>query len=320
MKKTSALFLLLVFLFPVAAFGEEAYKFTKPITIYTAAPSGIPTDIMLRMITGRMEKELGVSVNIIPSPGGGGNTCLLKTLAAPHDGHTYTWTSSYKLMAANLFKVDRVAYEEMIPVARMGHGNFRLVVKSGQYKDFDALLEAARQNPGKLNIAIMSHKTGIFATPVAEIEKRWGVKFNYVTFQDNGAVTAALLGGHIDAAVFLTTMGGSEAILNITGRDVPALQGVPTPESLGKEPIPMSTDMAILAPSDAPREALETFAAAFYNAMANNPELEDIALKADWYLAPGQSIPELQEDWKTGRADIQSLKDSGLFDLSGEGQ
>src|SRR5690554_2908671 len=60
----------------------------KPINVIVAYSAGGNTDIAARILLPYVEEELGVPLNVINKPGGGGWTGWTEFLNAPKDGYT----------------------------------------------------------------------------------------------------------------------------------------------------------------------------------------------------------------------------------------
>ncbi|MFD2844964.1 tripartite tricarboxylate transporter substrate-binding protein [Paracoccus cavernae] len=66
----------------------------KPITLIVAWNAGGGTDAIARVVAAGMEKELGVTVNVVNKPGGGGVIGHSEMLNAKSDGYTLGFASA----------------------------------------------------------------------------------------------------------------------------------------------------------------------------------------------------------------------------------
>ena len=72
---------------PGAATAADNYP-SRPITVIVPYPAGGGTDIVARALTGLLEKELGVPINVVNKGGGGGIPGQTAVANAKPDGYT----------------------------------------------------------------------------------------------------------------------------------------------------------------------------------------------------------------------------------------
>src|SRR5262245_44123905 len=61
---------------------------SKPMRVIAAGPAGATADIVARLITEPLAKELGQTAIVEPKPGAAGAIAVNDLLQSPHDGHT----------------------------------------------------------------------------------------------------------------------------------------------------------------------------------------------------------------------------------------
>ena len=83
---------------PAAAFAQAGYP-DRPIRIIVAFPPGASTDIVARLVGGKLGEVLGQNVVIENRPGAGGNIGAAAAKRANPDGYTLLMNSS--AMAVN---------------------------------------------------------------------------------------------------------------------------------------------------------------------------------------------------------------------------
>src|SRR5690606_37866710 len=127
---------------------------TKPITLVVGFPPGGGADHVGRVYANNLAKVLGQPVVVENRPGAGSTIGASFVARAAADGYTlYLGNASVMGSDSALYKVDYTA-DNFIPVAQLTTGPMVLIVNSGlginSVKD---LLDRARDQPGKLNVA-----------------------------------------------------------------------------------------------------------------------------------------------------------------------
>ncbi len=170
------------------------------------------------------------------------------------------------------------------PVALLAADDLILVVnRDSAIKDFDQWISQAKaQSPA---VGGMGAVNVDFIIPTLLAEKA-GYEFEYVSFNQQGELTTALLSGALDAMVVnpgevsgLLESGDLRAIA-FTGKKTPAsLAGVPTLGEKGYE-MNISAPRGIVLPPDAPKEAQEWWIATMKK-VVETPEWAEYVKKHD---------------------------------------
>lgn len=176
------------------AYPSENIRFIIP---YDA---GGPTDVTARALAPCLGKELGQSVVPENVPGGSGAVGMQKLIGAKADGHTVAIVTPGMTVLTPLVNNLDYSKEDISPIGVIAHVPMNLVVgKDSPYKDAKAFIDAAKANPGKLNIAVAGSST-VQAIELQRLEEQYGVDVTVVPFNGSAGATTALLGGHADAA------------------------------------------------------------------------------------------------------------------------
>src|SRR4051812_38266054 len=61
---------------------------TKPLRVIAAGPAGATADLIARLITDPLAKDLGQTAIVDPKPGAAGAIAVAELLQSAHDGHT----------------------------------------------------------------------------------------------------------------------------------------------------------------------------------------------------------------------------------------
>jgi tripartite-type tricarboxylate transporter receptor subunit TctC len=268
LKRATALFVLcLAFLsLEGPVFSAAGTYPSKPIRfIVPFAPGGV-TDMVSRLMSGKLSERLGQQVIVENMGGGAGIPGLERTAKAAPDGYTLciaTLSFAYRpALEANLpFDIRK----DFTPIAKLGGGVAALavnpnVVPAKTLKEFIAL---AKQKPGQLIFS-----SGVVGSPshlMAELFKdKTNVDFKIVNFKSAGPALTDLLGGHSHFNMTSTmtlipyAKSGQLRLLGTTGLMRSALlPDVPTISEAGAPGFEVSDWWGIIAPAGIPSPIIE---------------------------------------------------------------
>jgi tripartite-type tricarboxylate transporter receptor subunit TctC len=216
MKKTLALIALLLAICSVMGFAggkSDAQYPTKDIQFIVPADAGGGTDGISRKLTSLVEKSLGGSFYVVNKSDASAAIGPNQVMNSAPDGYTIgaatydsvigsIWNQFIKGYDMNKLKFIALATEESDAI---------MVLSESPYKTFDDLIQAAKQKPGQLKIAI----NGIGARnhlAMLRIEEKYQVKFNMISYTTSAPQREALLNREVEAVI--TSLGDFAAILN----------------------------------------------------------------------------------------------------------
>lgn len=203
-------------------FPDRAISFIVPY----AAGGG--SDIMVRSADKIATdlKLLPQSFTISNVAGGSGFTGKQQAISRPPDGYTLTVVDDPNVFGQILNQAP-MKYTDFTYVARLVEDYNMVIVRSeSPLKTMKDWLDAAKANPKGVSVG----GTGIGNNDhvqLANIEKRTGTQFNYVSFDSGGQVMTNVLGGQLDSAL----ANPSEAFEQMRAGRVRAL-GVSAPQRL----------------------------------------------------------------------------------------
>ena len=223
-----------------AADGQEAYP-VKPVKVIVPFPPGGATDVLARMLAGKLGERWSQQVLVDNRPGAGGAIGIAAAARSPADGYTM-------LVAGPAFLVYRLYDEqpwdplrEFIPLTNAASDASVVIVHpSLATKTLKELVALARANPGKLSFA----SAGSGTTPHLSMEfvkAASGLAMTHVPYQGaNPAVTAVVANqvplasvGQSGAAMQMIQAGKVRAIAITGPARSPALPDVPTFQESG---------------------------------------------------------------------------------------
>jgi tripartite-type tricarboxylate transporter receptor subunit TctC len=257
------LFSLSLFISP--AFAQNTYP-TKEITLIVPFAAGGPTDIVARLVSVRMSKQLGQQIVIENIVGTGGTTAAIRTKRSAPDGYTIMM-GHMGTHAAAVALNPNLAYsptEDFEPIGITASMPVLILVR----RDFPAttlseFIGYAQNHPGELTMAHAGVGSVSFAT-CELLSSLTGIKPVMVAFQGTGPAINALAKGRVDymcdQIVNAVPQVQSEVIKAFAignPKRSPVLPNVPTSAEAGLPDFRASAWNALFAPKGTPREIID---------------------------------------------------------------
>jgi tripartite-type tricarboxylate transporter receptor subunit TctC len=269
---------------PLPAFAQGAYP-DKPIRLVVPYPPGGFTDILGRLIAGKLQTTLGQSV-IVDNRGGGGSSIGTAFVArAPADGYTLLLVAPDFAINESLM-ASRLSYDarkDFTPVIRAAWSPMVLVTHpTVQAANVGDLIKLAKANPGKYSFA--SGGTGTGSHLALELFKtRAGVNLVHVPYKGVGPAMTDLLGGQV-AGAFLQyaaarphiESGKLRALATPSGKRSPAMPQVPTVAETGLPGFDVEPWFGIVAPAGTPAPIVSRLNAEIAKAMQDTEVREKL--------------------------------------------
>lgn len=255
-----------------AEFPERTITWVVPF-----APGGA-TDTLARQFAARMSRGSPQPIVVDNVPGAGGTLGAGKVAKARPDGYTLlVGHVGYMAAAPSLYK--ELAYD---PVA-----DFDAVIrfpdtpmvlecgKAGKTRDVRALMQYARDNPGKVTFANAGVGSAghLVAALFASATKTDVV---HVPYKGNAPAITDIVGGRVDCmfdqsnTALPQVKGNAVAAFAVTSpQRIPQMPDVPTLDETGLTGFEAATWYGIYAPRGTPPEAIRWLVARFNEAMAD---------------------------------------------------
>jgi putative tricarboxylic transport membrane protein len=187
---------------PGSASAQAKYP-SKTIEVVVPFAPGGGTDNMMRMITGIMEenKWSPVPLNVNNRPGGSGTIGYSYLITKKGDSHVVAGATPMIVSGKLQGRLPGNHRDAITILMIVAIDELMLSVRTeSPYKTVDDFVAAARAKPGVLTVGGTGthNEDHIF---VHLLEQAAKIKLKYVPFNSGGEVTAALMGGHIDAGV-----------------------------------------------------------------------------------------------------------------------
>lgn len=296
--------------------SESAEGFPdKPINVIVSYSAGGGTDTGARILIPYVEEELGVDMNIINKPGGGGWVGWTELANADPDGYTIGYINTPNLMTGYLdpkYNRDQ-SLDSFTPIANhvTDPGAIAIRPNDDRFSTIEELMEYAKENE------LTATSTGAGSDDhyaSLKLNDKFGTKFKAVHNSGSADSRAAVLGGHVD--VLFANVGelatlhkeGEVKIVAVMSKEKsPFLEDVPTLAESGYEDVYSWSARGLAAPAGIDEEKLEILRAAFEKGIKNEEQVEkmgEMGLQVD-YL-DGEEYDQLLKEDEEG---VKALSD-----------
>jgi tripartite-type tricarboxylate transporter receptor subunit TctC len=265
-------------LFVSGAIAQGDYP-SKPIKIIVPFPPAGGTDTLSRAISHAITTDTKWTFVVENRPGAGGNIGLDAAAKSPPDGYTIAMGQTANL-AVNPALYSSLPFDplkDFAPIVLLSSQPLIIVVSAASpYKTLKELVEAARKNPGKVNMA--SAGNGTIGHIGGELfQRRAGIKMTHVPYKGAGPAVADIIGGSVDTifgnsqSVGGLVAGGRLRPLAVTSpRRLPAFPDVPTVAESGYPGFEAATWSGLVAPAGTPKPIIDKLNAAANKALASS--------------------------------------------------
>ena len=164
-------------------------------------PAGGSTDVMARLVSGKLTERLAQQVVVDNRPGANGIIGIQLVVNSQPDGHTLIMAAGSFGSLGSLYKLPFDVQKDLAPIALVATSPYVLVVQpSLPVKTVSDLIGYAKANPGKLNYAAST--PGSLQRLSGELLKRTGgFDMLYVPYKGTGAMMPDVLGGRLHLVI-----------------------------------------------------------------------------------------------------------------------
>ena len=300
-------------------FAVRAQSFpTKPLRFIVPFAAGGNADVTARLAGEGMSRKLGQPVLIDNRPGAGGVVGQELVLQAPADGYTLVIAAFGTLFVSPLMAGKPSMVPLFAPVTSLSTVPMIIVVPANsRFKDWQALLGAAKAKPGTISMGHAGNGTPNH-TDILRIQENEKVNFAIVPYRGSGVGLNDALAGQIDSycdqlssSLPHIKSGKLKALVVVGEKRVPELPDVPTLAETGCTAFDGGTTLGIFVKLDTPAQiiaALNTAAVA---------ALEEPAIKQKFAELGATVRPSTPDAFaaflKTEDAGIGELAKKGLL-------
>lgn len=231
----------------------------RPLTIVMPFAAGSGTDVITRIISGKLSDALGQSVVADNKPGANGIIAASQVLRAAPDGYTLFATGN-TTHSANPSLLKNLPYDplnDFTPIARTGNFAFVLVVApSLPVKSVGELVTYAKSNPGKVSYA-SANSPGIVSGAI--FAKRAGLELLHVPYKSSPQALVDVMAGRVSMSFidFATASshlksGALRALAVTTAKRSGLLPEIPTMQEAGITPFNVTSWSGYFGPAKLP--------------------------------------------------------------------
>ncbi|WP_458097219.1 Bug family tripartite tricarboxylate transporter substrate binding protein [Roseomonas sp. WA12] len=262
---------------PLGAQAQEAYP-SRPITMLVGFAPGGGTDIVARMLSPRLQEELGQPITVENRAGASGTLAAAAAARSRPDGYTLlTGTVSTQCTVAPLMRPP--PYDQLrdfTPIMLLGTLPLVVVVRADSpARDIAGLKALAAEKPGGLNYGTSG--VGSQQHLASELLAREGsMRMTHIPYRGTGQSVNALLAGDVDVnidtlATYLPHIRGGRmrALATTLPQRATALPEVPTVEEQGFPGYDMSVWYMVLGPAGLPDAVVRRWESALGRTIAD---------------------------------------------------
>lgn len=192
---------------------------------------------MARAFATEASKLTGQQWIVLNKEGAGGVVGMSALANAKPDGYTLAFSPGSPLTNSPFINANMpYRSDQIVPVCQVFENVFAIVVREqSPFKSMEALLTAARQNPGKLSFG-HAGPASIPQIAMAEVERSGKLKFNGIAYRGDGAAMSDLLGGTLDFGAFgVSSLAGKNfrPLAVLSAKPHPGLPKVPPISAFG---------------------------------------------------------------------------------------
>jgi tripartite-type tricarboxylate transporter receptor subunit TctC len=255
---------------------------TKPVRVFVPYGPGGVGDLTMRLLADQLGKDLKQQFVIENRPGAGGIVAMTEVLKAPADGYTLGEMGNGQAISMSLFNhphYDVLKDFTQISVAASFEMLLAVPDKS-PYKTVKDLVDAARRNPGKLNLG--SINPGSTQNLSAHLfQQVTGANYTIVPYRTTPDLVTALLRGDVDlgfdffAALQPVIAPGKVRIIASSGEERdPLLKDVPTAKESGFPSYIVTSWNGVAARAGTPADIVNILNAAINHSLAA-PDIQE---------------------------------------------
>ncbi len=233
--------------------GDQQASFPeRPLEFVACYGPGGGHDTMLRAMAKIItdEKIIDTTINVVNKPGGSAAVGMGYVNSHAGDGH-YLMSTTSSFITTPLSSDLELNYKNFTPIARLGIDPEMVLINSkSEFTSLEDFLKSDKAiNVGGTGLGTIEHIVTVM------LEKMSGKELNYIPYQGDGEVIAALMGNQIDftitnpnTAYDYLKSGDFKALAISTEERIDMMPDVPTFKELGYD-ITVSLFRGVAAPA-----------------------------------------------------------------------
>jgi len=254
----------------------------RPVRIVVGYQAGGPTDVVARLLAGKLQVALGQPVIVDNKPGAGSNLASGEVAAAAPDGYTLLLAAAPITMNGLLYKNLKWDVQKSFePVSLVSSAPAVLAVTpSLPVKNLQELVALAKKEPGKLTFG-SSGNGGSQHLAGEMLRQRAGIDIVHVPYKGASGALNDLLAGHVAMAFMTSTSampflkeGKVRPIAVAAQHRLPQLPNVPTVSESGLPGFEADSWNGLFVPAGTPAAIVARLQREVAKAVAS-PDLRD---------------------------------------------
>jgi tripartite-type tricarboxylate transporter receptor subunit TctC len=237
----------------------------KPIRLVVHSQAGGSPDILCRLLTAELAKNMGQPFVIDNKPGAGGNIGMQEIVRSQPDGYTFGY-ANVGTLSINKSLYKSLPYDvekQLLPVALLGYVQNALVVNNDlPVRTVADLITLAKAKPGRLVMASAGNgSTGHLGGEL--FKSMTGTFMVHVPYRGSPQAIQDMIGGQADlmfdnlGSITPHIQSGRVRILGVSGRSrSPVFPQTPTIAEAGVPGYETTAWGGIVAPMGTPRELI----------------------------------------------------------------
>ncbi|PUE44928.1 LacI family transcriptional regulator [Limnohabitans sp. 2KL-1] len=260
----------------------NAWSFpTKPIRVVMGFPAGGPLDQHARLLTDRLQAQLGQPILIDYKAGAGGTVGAQEVMRAAPDGHTLMLANT-GVMVINPALYTKLPYStlrDFVPVARTAMQPLALLVNPKvPVNNLQEFVAYAKARPGQINYGSAGNGGSSHLVPEM-FKSATGLFMVHIPYRGSAPAFTDLMAGQVQFMAESIPQAaqyhkqGKVRALAVTSRERnPALPDIPTVMETGIKNFEVVGFYGFLAPAGTPKDVVNKLSDAF-KAVMNQPDI-----------------------------------------------
>ena len=253
----------------------------KPIRIVMGFPAGGPLDQHARLLTDRLQAQLGQPIIMDYKAGAGGTVGAQEVMRAPADGHTLMLANT-GVMVINPALYSKLPYntlKDFVPVARTAMQPLALLVNPKvPVNTLQEFVAYAKARPGQINFGSAGNGGSSHLVPEM-FKSATGLFMVHIPYRGSAPAFTDLMAGQVQFMAESIPQAaqyhkqGKVRALAVTSRERnPALPDIPTVMETGIKNFEVVGFYGFLAPAGTPKDVVNKLSDAF-KAVMNQPDI-----------------------------------------------
>lgn len=286
---------------------------SKPIEIILPWPPGTETDVGTRVVAGALSKVLGVPVQVINKPGGGGVIGATELTKSRPDGYTLGSLNIGPLVSQVIAGNTPYKADDIDIVGLYDTQPYLLLAKAdAPYKDMKELAEFAKKSGTELKIGNFGPAT-VPTLSVNRMAASSGWKFKSIVFPATNFTQ--ITSGDVDLIIVAYPVvasniraGQARPLVAMTPTRISELPDLKTTREQGFD-FDVSIWSGLFAPKGTPKDIINKMGDALAKAL-NDPTVKDFAGKSSIqyaYMDPAKTAAQMKADFDGLKPIMESL-------------